>query len=161
LYGAEFSCRLLSSFARLFTYFLQLHGFTLGVRDILVSEAADKERKDILSNIHKVGFEAATRAVGLSSDGSTEGEEKEVDPAEVKRRLARAHFSGSAVMRKIIDGEYKAKTGKITSDINTACLPHGLLQPFPENNLTLMIQSGAKGSSVNSMQISCLLGNPH
>lgn len=39
-----------------------------------------------------------------------------------------------------------------------ACLPAGLVCKFPENNLQLMVQSGAKGSTVNTMQISCLLG---
>ena len=34
----------------------------------------------------------------------------------------------------------------------------GLLKKFPDNCLQLIVQSGAKGSSVNCMQISCLLG---
>lgn len=37
-------------------------------------------------------------------------------------------------------------------------MPAGLLCKFPENNLQLMVGSGAKGSTVNTMQISCLLG---
>lgn len=37
LYGGETSAQLLSSLARLFTFFLQIHGFSLGVEDILVS----------------------------------------------------------------------------------------------------------------------------
>uniref|UniRef100_A0A3Q2HC07 DNA-directed RNA polymerase subunit n=1 Tax=Equus caballus TaxID=9796 RepID=A0A3Q2HC07_HORSE len=39
-----------------------------------------------------------------------------------------------------------------------ACMPFGLHRQFPENNLQMMVQSGAKGSTVNTMQISCLLG---
>ncbi|EPY82079.1 DNA-directed RNA polymerase I subunit RPA1 [Camelus ferus] len=38
------------------------------------------------------------------------------------------------------------------------CMPFGLHRQFPENNLQMMVQSGAKGSTVNTMQISCLLG---
>lgn len=38
------------------------------------------------------------------------------------------------------------------------CLPGGLISQFPSNNLQLMVLSGAKGSMVNTMQISCLLG---
>jgi DNA-directed RNA polymerase I subunit RPA1 len=37
-------------------------------------------------------------------------------------------------------------------------LPGGLVCRFPDNNLQLMVQSGAKGTTVNTMQISCLLG---
>ena len=39
-----------------------------------------------------------------------------------------------------------------------ACVPEGLIRRFPQNNLQLMIQSGAKGSAVNAIQISCALG---
>lgn len=54
LYGGQYSCRLLSCFSRLFTTFLQLRGFTLGVEDILVTPQADKKRKKILSRIKTV-----------------------------------------------------------------------------------------------------------
>ena len=37
-------------------------------------------------------------------------------------------------------------------------MPKGLVALFPNNNLQLMVQAGAKGSTVNTMQISCLLG---
>lgn len=36
------------------------------------------------------------------------------------------------------------------------CMPLGLHRSFPENNLQLMVQSGAKGSTVNTMQVSHL-----
>lgn len=39
-----------------------------------------------------------------------------------------------------------------------ACLPYGLVAIFPQNNLQLLVQSGAKGSTVNTMQMSCALG---
>lgn len=32
-------------------------------------------------------------------------------------------------------------------------MPLGLHRSFPENNLQLMVQSGAKGSTVNTMQV--------
>lgn len=56
LYGGEYSCRLLSSFSRLFTSFLQLRGFTLGVEDILVTPKADKKRKKIISRVKAVEY---------------------------------------------------------------------------------------------------------
>lgn len=34
-----------------------------------------------------------------------------------------------------------------------ACMPFGLHRQFPENNLQMMVQSGAKGSTVNTMQV--------
>lgn len=35
----------------------------------------------------------------------------------------------------------------------SSCVPHGLIRTFPDNALQLMIQSGAKGSMVNSIQV--------
>ena len=57
-----------------------------------------------------------------------------------------------------VDRKYKTALDDFTNNINKVCLPAGLIKKFPDNNLQLMVQSGAKGSSVNTMQISCLLG---
>lgn len=56
LYGGQYSCRLLSSFSRLFTSYLQFRGFTLGVKDILVTRKADKKRSKIIKQLKTVGF---------------------------------------------------------------------------------------------------------
>ena len=106
----------------------------------------------------------------------------------VRKKMEEVHFSQSAIKKMAIDREYKGMTDKINNDVNRqvfdliflfwgggviqlseiflitllvknrACIPGGLHKLFPDNNLALMIQSGAKGSSVNAMQISCLLG---
>lgn len=57
-----------------------------------------------------------------------------------------------------IDLAYKGAVDQFQNELTNVCFPNGLVKRFPENNLQLMIQSGAKGSSVNSMQMSCLLG---
>jgi DNA-directed RNA polymerase I subunit RPA1 len=57
-----------------------------------------------------------------------------------------------------LDAAMKSRMNQLTSNVISACLPAGARKPFPDNCLALMIQSGAKGSSVNSSQISCLLG---
>lgn len=157
LYGGQYSCRLLTSLGRLFTTFLQLRGFTLGVEDILLTPAADQKRRKILSLAADIGNETAARAVGVLAEGDA-APASELDVGEVKRRLAQAHLSRSTLKRMTIDHEFKAQTDRVTNEVNKACIPNGLLQRFPDNNLALMIQSGAKGSSVNAMQISCLLG---
>lgn len=56
LYGGQYACRLLSSFSRLFTSYLQLRGFTLGVQDILVTRKADKKRQKIIKQLKTVSF---------------------------------------------------------------------------------------------------------
>lgn len=46
--------QMLSSLTRVFTSFLQREGFTLGVQDILVTEKADKKRKQIIKESREV-----------------------------------------------------------------------------------------------------------
>ncbi|CAN6216331.1 unnamed protein product, partial [Urochloa humidicola] len=53
LYGADTAGILLSTFSRLFTLFLQLHGFTCGVDDLLLCQAANEERMLIIGESDK------------------------------------------------------------------------------------------------------------
>lgn len=150
LYGGECSSRLLSAFAKLFMAFLQLmQGFTLGVEDILVVANADKRRSEIINECRQVGDSAAAAALGLATNV----------PSEVLiEKMEEAYCDPKRNFRGEIDSQYKSLLNPFTDSINKACLPAGLVQKFPENNLQLMVQSGAKGSTVNTMQISGLLG---
>ncbi|XP_014257443.1 DNA-directed RNA polymerase I subunit RPA1 [Cimex lectularius] len=145
LYGGEIATRLLSSFAKLFTAFLQIEGFTLGVKDILVVKDADKKRSEIIKNARKIGNEIVTQTV-------------DVPPGACIQEVLNESHRKDPMFRTILDHQYKKSLDSVTNDINKVCLPAGLLRPFPGNNLQLMVQSGAKGSTVNTMQISCLLG---
>lgn len=153
LYGGKYSCRLLSCFSRLFTTFLQLKGFTLGVEDILVTPKADKKRKKILKRLKTIGDGVAAKAVGVDPEYV-----KKNGMQDVYNKMEEIHFSESVLKKMALDREYKSETDKINNEVNRTCIPGGLHRLFPDNNLSLMIQSGAKGSSVNAMQISCLLG---
>ena len=75
LYGGTYSGQLLSAFSKIFTLFLHTEGFTLGVRDILVRESANKKRKDIMERTKKVGFESASDGVGLLIEDQLPDEE--------------------------------------------------------------------------------------
>lgn len=76
----------------------------------------------------------------------------------LEQKLQEAHHSKDGGDMKQLDLSMKKKTDHYQDLINKSCIPLGLLKRFPDNNLQLMVQSGAKGSSVNTMQISCLLG---
>uniref|UniRef100_A0A1B0CN45 DNA-directed RNA polymerase subunit n=2 Tax=Lutzomyia longipalpis TaxID=7200 RepID=A0A1B0CN45_LUTLO len=148
LYGSEYSTRLLSSFARLFTYFLQWEGFTLGPKDIVVLADADKQRTSIIEESRKIGTATAAEALNLPTDITTDELAVKMDEA----------FHSDPKFRAIMDRQFKSALDQFTNNINKCCIPTGLVTKFPDNNLQLMIQSGAKGSAVNAMQISCLLG---
>ncbi|XP_039285485.1 DNA-directed RNA polymerase I subunit RPA1 [Nilaparvata lugens] len=148
LYGGTCSTNLLSSFGKLFTSFLQIHGFTLGVKDILVNEKADAERLKHVKDVREAGIIAATQALELPPD---------TDRQTLKASLEEA-YKKDKKFSALIDRQYKSCLDSYTNRINSACMPEGLIESFPDNNLQLMVQSGAKGSTVNTMQISCLLG---
>ena len=154
LYGGTYSGKLLSSFSKIFTNFLHTEGFTLGVRDILVKPDANDSRMNIMFNTRQVGPESAADGVGLYKDGNIPEEE------DLNKALESAHRESKKVpkRRMDIDRAYKERLSAATNKINSACMPKGLVATFPNNNLQLMVQAGAKGSSVNTMQISCLLG---
>nr|XP_022906848.1 DNA-directed RNA polymerase I subunit RPA1 [Onthophagus taurus] len=148
LYGGTYATKLLSSFGRLFTSYLQIDGFTLGVKDILVMEKADEKRKEVVEKSREIGVSVIAKALDVPENTSIE---------EILEKLEQSH-ANNPNFRNILDRQYKQSLDSYTNDINKVCLPAGLICKFPENNLQLMVQSGAKGSTVNTMQISCLLG---
>lgn len=152
LYGSRHATRLLSALARLLTAYLQLHGFTLGVRDILVVGEAERERCRLVDSERQgqLGREATRLALDLPAD-----QDYDIESLGVAMEAATAT---NARFIAHLDHQYKSQLDRLTDSINKACLPAGLLEPFPDNNLQLMVTSGAKGSTVNTMQISCLLG---
>uniref|UniRef100_A0A3Q2QBA7 DNA-directed RNA polymerase subunit n=1 Tax=Fundulus heteroclitus TaxID=8078 RepID=A0A3Q2QBA7_FUNHE len=131
LYGGETSGKLLSCLARLFTAYLQLYrGFTLGMN---------------------LGANASALQAAFNLPPN-------VDPAEARSRWQDAHLSPDQREFTMADHKFKEVANQVNNEINKVCMPVGLHTPFPDNNLQLMVQSGAKGSTVNTMQISCLLG---
>ncbi|XP_039975895.1 DNA-directed RNA polymerase I subunit RPA1 [Xiphias gladius] len=150
LYGGATSGKLLSCLAQLFTAYLQLYrGFTLGVEDILVKPGANRQRKKIIKESLKIGTKALQAAFNLPSN---------VDQAEAQSRWQDAHLNPDQRDFSMADHKFKEVANQVNNDINKVCMPVGLHTSFPDNNLQLMVQSGAKGSTVNTMQISCLLG---
>ncbi|KAM7000703.1 DNA-directed RNA polymerase I subunit RPA1 isoform 2-T2 [Tautogolabrus adspersus] len=150
LYGGQTSGKLLSCLARLFTAYLQLYrGFTLGVEDILVKPGANRQRAKIIQESLKIGTKALQAAFNLPPN---------VDQAEARSRWQDAHLNPDQKDFSMADHKFKEVANQVNNDINKVCMPIGLHTSFPDNNLQLMVQSGAKGSTVNTMQISCLLG---
>ncbi|XP_068131545.1 DNA-directed RNA polymerase I subunit RPA1 [Hyperolius riggenbachi] len=150
LYGGETSGKLLTCLARLFTAYLQLYrGFTMDVEDILVRPYADVRRQKIVEQSTHCGGHAVRAAFNLSQMASDE---------EARGKWQDAHLNKDQRDFNMVDLKYKEEVNQFNNDINKVCMPLGLHRRFPENNLQLMVQSGAKGSTVNTMQISCLLG---
>ncbi|CAB0034651.1 unnamed protein product [Trichogramma brassicae] len=148
LYGGTTSGKLLSAFGKVFMAYLRIIGFTLGPRDILVKSRADAKRAKIIEGCRSIGKSIHRSILQLPED---------VPDEEVAAKIEESYWKNPK-FRTRVDREYKFILDKFSNKINKTCLPRGLIQKFPENNLQLMVQSGAKGSTVNTMQISCLLG---
>merc|ERR1719431_1193898 len=112
---------------------------------------ANAERAAVMPRTEKVGNSCAATGVGIKGDFTEQV---------LKYKLEDAHRASAKVPKKRmdIDRGFKSALNPATNAINSCCLPAGLIKPFPHNNLQLMVNSGAKGSTVNTTQISCLLG---
>jgi DNA-directed RNA polymerase I subunit RPA1 len=71
LYGGEMVGKLLSALAKLLTSYLQYHGFTLGVEDILVKPKGDHKRTKLLKKAGECGPFAAAKAFELADHSDT------------------------------------------------------------------------------------------
>uniref|UniRef100_A0A1I7XEJ0 DNA-directed RNA polymerase n=1 Tax=Heterorhabditis bacteriophora TaxID=37862 RepID=A0A1I7XEJ0_HETBA len=151
LYGHKIGIKILSCFSRLFTTYLQFHGFTLGVADILVRDDANKERRKAIKESRVIGEQVVRTAFGLDENAA---------PDDIKKVLASTYCNprGQGQDVKMLDFSMKQAISKYNDAITKSCVPEGLIRSFPENALQMMIQSGAKGSAVNAIQISCCLG---
>ncbi|KAH0627025.1 hypothetical protein JD844_002387 [Phrynosoma platyrhinos] len=150
VYGGETGGKVLTALARLFTAYLQFYkGFTMGVEDILVKHQADHKRCKLIKESTYCGTKAIQAAFNLPHTASSE---------ELRSKWQDAHLHKDQRDFNMVDLKFKEVVNHCSNEINKVCMPLGLHRRFPENNLQLMVQSGAKGSTVNTMQISCLLG---
>ncbi|NXI46308.1 RPA1 polymerase, partial [Galbula dea] len=150
IYGGATSGKVLTCLGRLFTAYLQLYrGFTMGIEDILVKPEADHKRRKIIEKSRQGGMEAVRVALNLPETASHE---------EIQGKWQDAHLCKDQRDFNMVDLKFKEEVNNYNNEVNKVCMPLGLHRSFPENNLQLMVQSGAKGSTVNTMQISCLLG---
>ncbi|KAJ1517641.1 hypothetical protein HMI54_001065 [Coelomomyces lativittatus] len=144
VYGGEVAGLLLGSLSRLFSKYLIYIGFTVRLDDLLLTFEGDTWRKDLLSEAHALGAQAALEYT------QSESQVQVRDALERVLRDKEQHAGLDAMM--------KSKTNQLTSSVIATCLPQGLFKTFPENGMQLMTVAGAKGSNVNVSQISCCLG---
>ncbi|XP_072969528.1 DNA-directed RNA polymerase I subunit 1 isoform X1 [Typha angustifolia] len=150
LYGADAAGILMSMFSRLFTLFLQMHGFTCGVDDLLLIENLDTQRRRILQKSEIYSEEVHMRFTGTMESDS--------DPVKLQREVEKVIRRNGEAATISLDRMMSSTLNNVTSEVNKFLFPRGLRKPFPENCLSLMTTTGAKGGLVNMTQISSLLG---
>ena len=117
-------------------------------RDIVVTDNANRKRKQVMEDTAQVGNLCAANCFGIPDPKDTTVEE-------LNEKLADAHREGVKVPRRRaeVDRAFKEKLNPATNAMNTACIPKGLVARFPDNNLQLMVQSGAKGKPCISLLV--------
>eukprot|EP00455_Lapot_gusevi_P023602 TRINITY_DN244_c0_g1_i2.p1 TRINITY_DN244_c0_g1~~TRINITY_DN244_c0_g1_i2.p1 ORF type:complete len:1325 (-),score=504.26 TRINITY_DN244_c0_g1_i2:138-4112(-) len=153
MYGSGKAGDLLTAFGRLFTAFLQSHGFSCGMDDLVINPHSDQLRAAAVAKSVEEGVMAAATFAEVEVGKVDDFERvKEIVSQGIRAKLRNPALSAN------LDGVMKQALNKTTSAIIDKCLPAGLIKPFPYNCMSMMTLSGAKGSKVNQSQISCLLG---
>ncbi|KAL8489243.1 hypothetical protein ACS0TY_025230 [Phlomoides rotata] len=153
LYGSNSAGILLSALSRIFTIFLQFHGFTCGLDDLIILPNYDVQRKEKLEG-EDVGEEVHCEFVNFLPG--------QIGPEELQLEIEKVICSDRESATASLDMKMKNKlTNRLTregSQILKHLLTAGLLKPFPKNCISVMTTTGAKGSTVNFQQISAYLG---
>ena len=154
VYGPPYAGKLLSILGRLFTSYLQFAGFTCRMDDLILTPKGDELRRDLIKSSETLGHQVAAEVTDL--DATKEDIYSIKSKADIRDKLEDCLRDDEKMAH--LDSCMKSKTNRITSKIISTCIPDHLFKPFPQNNMQVMTVSGAKGSSVNVSQISCLLG---
>ncbi|XP_027363970.1 DNA-directed RNA polymerase I subunit 1 isoform X1 [Abrus precatorius] len=152
LYGSNVAGNLLSALSRLFTTFLQMHGFTCGVDDLLLMEGNDVERMNQLKSCEEIGDIVHREFIGVMDSDN-------IDPITMQLNIEKKIRSNGEGALTYLDRKMISNLNSRTSSgILKELLSEGILKPSGKNWISLMTTSGAKGSMVNFQQISSHLG---
>jgi len=169
-YGPTKAGLLLNALGRLFTAYLQYYsGHSCRMEDLILRKEVDIDRRDLVQRTYNMGTRAA-KAWADSDGGKVEipplknqpNHDKPLKPVEVAATAAKIAelLAGEEGKTNAVslDGYMQSQLNPLASEIIKLCLPNGLQVPFPDNTFSLMVTTGAKGSTVNQSQVSCALG---
>ncbi|KAL8489246.1 hypothetical protein ACS0TY_025231 [Phlomoides rotata] len=142
LYGSNSAGILLSALSRLFTIFLQFHGFTCGLDDLIILPNYNVQMKEKLEG-EDVGEEVHCEFVKFKPG--------QIGPEELQMEIEKVICTDRESATASLDMKMKNKlTNRLTregSQILKYSLTAGLLKPFPKNCISVMTTTGAKGST--------------
>ncbi|KAI7821035.1 hypothetical protein BC939DRAFT_504581 [Gamsiella multidivaricata] len=155
IYGGDIAGKLLSILGRLFTRWTQRWAFTCRMDDLRLTPEGDKWRRDLQGGAKQIGTKAALKYAKMECSIEQLSASKKLQK-EFKNKLEVVLRSDEQLAG--LDATMKSTVNELTTSVQNACIPNGLLKKFPHNNMQTMTVSGAKGSYVNVTQISCALG---
>lgn len=144
LYGHRRAADLFSALTSLLLEFLRLRGYSVGIRDLLLTPAADRRREAQLAAIDAAAVEA--QRVWLGTKKATDV------PAATASRLS-ASPAAAAELDSVVKRALAPAQSRLFEGISS-----GLALSFPHNHFSAMVLTGAKGSTLNHSQVSINLG---
>lgn len=144
----------LASFARLFTTYLQLRGFTCAFADLALRDEAEVERRRLVIDSRREAQAVVKDWLRKHDVGVKKGHATAIELSHAAQGLLEVNRAAANDLEGMMLGRMQKSW---TSTID-ACVPSGLRLPVPRNCMATMVFTGAKGSKVNQSQISCLLG---
>ena len=143
LYGDQITEKLITSFGRLFSKYLQFSGFTCGIDDLIFTKDTEKNRIESLD----CSIEDLKVISKFTENPSLDFSEQ--------RETLRSILTENLSEVSYLDETAKRHTHSLSSKIVDICFSeNSLVKDWPQNNFSLMTTSGAKGSKVNFSQIS-------
>lgn len=158
-YGCDASDEFLSAMSRLCVFFMRSHGHTTGVDDLLLQEHGDLKRRRILAEAAETIGTEVTNAVYAEMSQTDQQLRTAKSLPEARTLLEEMIRRDGKEAEDRLDTSMKTALNKVSSAVTQECIPAALRKAFPKNGFALMTNTGAKGSAVNSAQISCLLGS--
>ncbi|KCZ81292.1 hypothetical protein H312_01288 [Anncaliia algerae PRA339] len=153
----------LTLFSSLINKYLLKYGFTLRINDLFLNDCGEKVRKkEIYAANKEIENEFMPKQnTNICSDYSIKRIKKQNNNK--KTNFTQKHFHLTNKLNYSEEAYHNSsyKIKNIMNQFTSKVLNHSLantLIPFPYNNLSLIVLSGAKGSLVNVTQICCLLG---
>eukprot|EP00930_Biecheleria_cincta_P038847 TRINITY_DN26709_c0_g1_i1.p1 TRINITY_DN26709_c0_g1~~TRINITY_DN26709_c0_g1_i1.p1 ORF type:complete len:1908 (-),score=440.52 TRINITY_DN26709_c0_g1_i1:46-5769(-) len=154
LLGGRLVSHWLASIARLFTLLLQMRGFTCAYEDLILRPDIDEVRQGLIKGARKAAKAVAETWLNKHGAGDSLPENPTTEQLSqaakglIQDKLAVEHWEGMVI----------GKMKESWSSMINKCIPIGQKIPVPRNNFASMVQTGAKGSTVNQSQVSCCLG---
>ncbi|CAE8717147.1 unnamed protein product, partial [Polarella glacialis] len=156
LMGGHFVSMWLATIARLFSLMLQLRGFTCRYEDLVLRDEIDDQRRRLIMISRKNAKATAEAWLHKHGQGGQLPTDKPATPQQVSS-AARSLFHQKAAVEHY-EGMTIGKMKESWSCMINGCIPIGQKIPVPKNNFASMVQTGAKGSTVNQSQVCACLG---
>ncbi|XP_076069072.1 RNA polymerase I subunit RpI1 [Oratosquilla oratoria] len=145
LYGGAVATGVLTAINRLCTYYLQWVGHTIGAKEFVTPKVVSSKRRKALNVLVETCAKEVAPKLGVPLE-------------KLQDHFEAAHVTNNEKEMAAIDAAYTSVLGPVTSQV-TAENERGLYRRGLDNNMKMMVDTGAKGSKVNMNQMASLFGS--